>query len=208
MISRPPTLFVIAGPNGAGKSTSSAAFLEPFNLTAFDYDKELELAWRRFSFDPAVENGVRDSVGELFLQMKNSAIQNNTDFAFETNYHHDSVVQSVNRFNEAGHQTVMIFIGLPSEESAIVRVKRRVSQGGHSVDEKTIRDRYKKGLQLLDLTFDEFDRVNLYLSVENELKPILTLDPKNKIVHYQRAQLMDRLPCLNAFIRSIKKDQG
>ncbi|MFM7850815.1 MAG: hypothetical protein ACKO96_02625 [Flammeovirgaceae bacterium] len=197
------TLFIIGGPNGAGKSTNSAALLEPYSLTAFDYDKELELAWKRFSFDPVVEDGVRDSVGELFLQMKNAAIQNNTDFAFETNYHHDSIVQSVNRFKEAGHEAVMIFLALPSEESAIARVKRRVSQGGHSVDETTIRERYKKGLQLLDNTFDTYDRLHLYLSLENEVKLILTVDPKNKIVHSGATQLMDKLPRLNAFVHAI-----
>jgi len=103
VISRPPTLFIIAGPNGAGKSTISAALLQPFNIKAFDYDEELEQAWRRFSFDPAIENGVRNSVADLFLEKKNLAIQNKTDFAFETNYHHESVPQSVTRFKEAGH---------------------------------------------------------------------------------------------------------
>jgi predicted ABC-type ATPase len=199
------TLFIIGGPNGAGKSTNSTAFLEPYNLTAFDYDKELEQAWSRFGFDPAVEDGVRESVGELFLQMKNAAIQNNTDFAFETNYHHDSIVQTVNRFKEVGHQAVMIFLALPNDESAIARVKRRVSEGGHSVDEKTIRERYKKGLQLLDRTFDAYDRVHLYLSEENEVKLILTLNPKNNIVHSETIQLMDKLPRLNAFVRAIEK---
>jgi predicted ABC-type ATPase len=206
VISRPPTLFIIAGPNGAGKSTNSATILHPFNLKAFDYDIELEQAWSRFGFDPAVEDGVRESVGELFLQMKNAAIQNNTDFAFETNYYHDSIVQSVNRFKEAGHETVIIFLALPNEESAIARVKRRVTLGGHSVDENTIRERYKKGLQLLDRTFDAYDRVHLYLSEENEVKLILTLDPKNKIVQSETTQLMDKLPRLNTFVRSIEKE--
>jgi len=204
VIPRPPTLFIIAGPNGAGKSTNSADFLKPYNLIAFDYDKELELAWRRFSFDPAVENGVRDSVDELFQMKKNAAAQNKTDFAFETNYHQDSIVQTVNAFKEAGHQAVMIFLALSSEENAIARVKRRVLQGGHSVDETTIRERYKKGLKLLDRTFDEYHRVHLYLSEENEIKLILTIDPKNKIVHSESTHLMDKLPRLNAFVRSIE----
>lgn len=203
MISRPPTLFIIAGPNGAGKSTNSAALLQPFNIKAFDYDKELEQAWRSFGFDPAVEEGVRDSVGELFLEKKNLAIKNKTDFAFETNYHHQSVPQSVIRFKEVGHQTVMIFLALPSEESAIARVKHRVLQGGHSVDEKTIRERYKKGLQLLDSTFHIFDRMHLFLSEENKVEPILTLDPNQNILNQESNELMEHLPQLEAFIRPL-----
>lgn len=111
--------------------------------------------------------------------------------------------QSVTRFKEAGHQTVMIFLALPSEESAIVRVKRRVLQGGHSVDEKTIRDRYKKGLQLLDSTFDIFDRLHLFLSQENKVKPILMLEPSQNIVNQESIDLMEHLPRLEAFIRPL-----
>ncbi len=208
MIAWSPTLFIIAGPNGAGKSTTSAALLQPFNIKAFDYDKELEVAWGRFDFDPTIEDGVRESVGELFLQRKNTALQEKLDFAFETNYHHDSIVQTVNRFKEAGHQTVMIFLGLPSEESAIARVKRRVSQGGHSVDEKTIRERYRNGLLLLDRTFNIYDRMHLFLSQENSIKPILTLEPNQKILAKKSTDLLEYLPLLEAFVRSIETRKG
>jgi shikimate kinase len=64
------TLFIIAGPNGAGKSTNSAVILRPYQIVAFDYDKELEAEWRRFSFDLIVEEGVRNAVGEMFLEQK------------------------------------------------------------------------------------------------------------------------------------------
>jgi predicted ABC-type ATPase len=77
----------------------------------------LEKAWRRFNFDPGVEEGVRNTVGEMFLELKNSAIQNKTDFAFETNYHHESVANTAKFFKEAGHETVLIFIALPSVEA-------------------------------------------------------------------------------------------
>jgi predicted ABC-type ATPase len=179
--------------------------LEPYHLTAFDYDKELELAWGRFGFGPTIEEGVRNSVDELFLHKKNAAIQNATDFAFETNYHDDSIAETVGRFKESGHQAVMIFLALSSEESAIARVKRRVAHGGHSVDETTIRERYKKGLKLLDQTFEMFDQVHLYLSVESEVKLILTLDPKNELACVETTQLMDKLPRLNAFVQAIQE---
>lgn len=201
------TLYIIAGPNGAGKSTNSASILKPFNLTAFDYDKELEIVWERFGFDLTIEGGVRDSVDALFYEKKDLAILSKSDFAFETNYHHESTPLTVARFKDAGFQTVMIFFALLNEETAIERVKQRVSQGGHSVDEQTIRERYQKGLQKLDETFDVFDRVHLLLSLENKTELILTLESQQKIVHRQAVTLMEKLPRMNSFINAMDKDK-
>jgi predicted ABC-type ATPase len=151
-----------------------------------------------------VEEGVRNTVGEMFLELKNSAIQNKTDFAFETNYHHESVANTAKFFKEVGHETVLIFIALPSVEAAIQRVKFRVSQGGHSVDENTIHERYKKGLQLLYSTFYLFDRLHLFLSLENRVELILSLEPNQNVVNQKSIELMELLPKLETFIQSIK----
>jgi predicted ABC-type ATPase len=197
------TLFIIGGPNGAGKSTNSEYILRKHQIKAFDYDKELDHAWRPFGFDPAVEDGVRNSVGELFLEKKNLAIQNKTNFAFETNYHHESVPQTAKHFQEAGHETVLLFIALPSEEAAIDRVKLRVSQGGHSVDEKTIRERYNKGLELLDQTFQQYDRIDVFISKENKQETILWVEPQLKAGTVFDKELMNKLPRLSAFMKSL-----
>jgi predicted ABC-type ATPase len=205
------TLYIIAGPNGAGKSTNSKALLGWFNfsLTAFDYDKELYATWKRFGFDPAVEEGVRDSVGRLFSDRKNSAIAGNADFAFETNYHDAVIQETVFLFREAGYQTVLLFLALPDEEIAIERVKRRVALGGHSVDEQTIRERYQRGLLHLDQTFDLFDQVYLLLSNERQTEPILAFAGKEKIFHVESIpHIMRKLPRLQSFIRSAGEGAG
>jgi shikimate kinase len=77
-----PRLSIIAGPNGAGKSTSSKSLLQDLGLEAFDFDKEFYNTWKLFSYDPAVENGVRESTEEKFLEAKQNAIVHQNDFAF------------------------------------------------------------------------------------------------------------------------------
>lgn len=180
--------------------------LRPFQLTSFDYDQELETIWRRFDFDPLVEEGVRNEVGDKFETLKAAALQNKTDFAFETNYHHDVVLDTVRKFAAAGHMLYLIYVALPNEEAAIRRVKLRVSQGGHSVDEATIRDRFRRGLALLDCSFHLFDRVAIIFSRNRAVEPLIHIQPKNGFfVEYASNSLgLLPVPRLNDFVRFNK----
>jgi predicted ABC-type ATPase len=201
------SLFIIGGPNGAGKSTNSKAILANEGVTAFDYDLELHKTWSMFSYDPAVEDGVRNSVSVKFLSLKKEAIANKTSFAFETNYHHPSQFNVVEQFRKSGHTTNLVFIALSAVETAIERVKYRVAKGGHSVDEKTIRERFELGLAQLDNTFQHFDVVWLFVSKENENSLIYTLHPiLNQVerVGELSSGLQQRLPKLKDFIKSIE----
>ncbi|MEQ8474802.1 hypothetical protein [Fulvivirga sp.] len=61
-----PSLVIIAGPNGAGKSTVSASILEPYGIQSFDYDSRMYSEWKKFDFDPAIEEGIRNKTSEDF----------------------------------------------------------------------------------------------------------------------------------------------
>jgi predicted ABC-type ATPase len=204
-------IYIIAGPNGAGKSTNSKALLANEEIIVFDYDLELHNTWSMFSYDPAVEDGVRNSVSEKFLSLKKEAIVNKTNFAFETNYHHVSLVDVIEKFRESGHEINLDFIALADVELAIERVKDRVSKGGHSVNEKTIRERFELGLALLDNTFQRFDVVRVYESKDNKNSAIYTLHPSLKQIERHgilKRELQQRLPKLESFISSIERDHG
>ncbi len=175
-------------------------------IAAFDYDLELYDLWSIFSFDPAVEDGVRESIGKKFLSLKQEALVNKTNFAFETNYHHLSSFETVQQFKKSGYDTILIFIALSDAAAAIERVKTRVSRGGHSVNEATIRERFEKGLIQLDNTFMEFNVLYLYGSKENENSLIYTLLPKlGKAVCTNEkldARILNYLPTIEKFVQS------
>jgi predicted ABC-type ATPase len=194
-----PYLTVIAGPNGAGKSTYSEILLLERGIKSFDYDKELEVQWRNFSYDPSVERGVRESVERHFIEAKQSALLSQSNFSFETNYHTEEVINTVKTFSSSGFFTELIFIALESSESAIERVKDRVAKGGHSVDEETVRERFRLGLHLLDNSFSQYDTVSICLSETNALKEILFIEPEQrifKLFHTLPSQLKNKLPNL------------
>ena len=48
-----------------------------------------------------------------------------------------------------GYRLELFFLWLPSADLAVARVANRVSQGGHSVPEETIRRRFDSGLRNL-----------------------------------------------------------
>lgn len=170
-----PTLTIIAGPNGAGKSTHSNELLSDTGIEAFDFDKEFYTIWSRFSFDPAVEQGAINRAQETYLEKREEAIAERRDFAFETNYHTDEVLNVVQLFKTNGYRVELIFICLETYEDAIERVKDRVRKGGHAVDAGTIRERFLSGLTRLNTSYGHYDLVTVYISVENGMELSMVL---------------------------------
>jgi len=173
-----PVLTIIAGPNGAGKSTHSKELLSDSGIEAFDFDKEFYGIWSQFGYDPAIEQGAFFRTSELYLERRTSALESKNDFAFETNFHTREVFDVVDKFKSRGFECELIFICLESVELAIQRVKTRVMQGGHSVDEATIRNRFEAGLKLLDSSFNKFDLVTMLTSVPSDVFLSFVLDPE------------------------------
>jgi predicted ABC-type ATPase len=51
----------------------------------------------------------------------------------------------IRQWQETGYRIKLIFLSLPHAEMAVERVRIRVAQGGHDVDESVIRRRFDKG---------------------------------------------------------------
>ena len=177
-----PVLSIIAGPNGAGKSSHSKELLSQWNIEAFDFDKVFYGFWSDLSFDPAVKDGSFDRALNLYADLKEDALQNDKDFAFESNYHTHQILSTMGQFRSKGYLLRLIFIFLDDVETAIARVKDRVAKGGHWVDEDTIRDRFARGLELLDKSFDAYDEVHLFQSVPKTMNGIAMLNPPDRFI--------------------------
>ena len=204
-----PRLTIIAGPNGAGKSTFSKKLLEEQGIEAFDFDKEFYNTWKRFDYDPAVERGVRESVADKFDEAKQNAIINRTNFAFETNYHIDTIIDTVTKFKAAGFETELLFIALLSADLAIERVKNRVLNNGHSVDIHTIRDRFEKGLELFNETIKEYGSVTLFLSKDMDVDALVHIeDVQRNVITINRdipPSLQTKLKGLTTYLKNNKR---
>jgi len=203
-----PELVIVAGPNGAGKSTTSLDILFDLGIKSFDFDLEFYSAWKKFEYDPFVENGVMESVSRLFEERKQEAITSRSSFSFETNYNSSEVLTTVEEFKKEGFLIELIFIILETPEIAIDRVNDRVLRGGHFVDEQTIRRRFYDGLDLLDSTFMLFDMVSIYISQTNLISSAVLIEPGiNKVELFNPIpeSVSIHLPKLNSFVDEVTK---
>jgi len=191
-----PTLYVIAGPNGAGKSTFSDALL-PDAVHSFDGD--LELKNLKTKFPDTDEAQLFSHVTDvLFPAAKEKAMRENKDFAYETNFATEEVMDTVQSFQDKGYQTELIYIGLPSTLEAIARVKQRVKHGGHFVSAENIRYNYKAGLENAGKYLDRFDRAMI---LENAVSNKVTV-PKMLAI-YQHGKLVQQAKDMPSWAKKI-----
>ncbi|MDW3209283.1 MAG: zeta toxin family protein [Reichenbachiella sp.] len=196
-----PTLTVIAGPNGAGKSSHSKSLVADFGIEAFDFDKEFYSAWKKFGYDPVIEEGVKNSITEKFNQGLDFAFSKKNHFAFETNFNNPLVIDHVRRAKAEGLQTNLIYIGLSSPKQAEFRVNRRVQKKGHFVDVETIHERFYAGLDMLDNHYQEFDLISIYESQDNYQNTLCGYKNNNHLV------LMET-PSFSQYIQNILTNWG
>lgn len=139
---RRPEFTVIAGPNGAGKSR-----LCPFYVRtkSFDGDK-LALNLRKKHPDWP-EHWISGTVASELEKMKSHALELKEDFAFETNFSNEMVVNMIQEFKDAGYKVSLCYFGLNSENESVSRVILRAQTGGHDVSDEVIRFNFGEGLK-------------------------------------------------------------
>lgn len=186
MSSKNPHLIVIAGPNGAGKSSTSHHLVKPYGITPFDWDKLFYYEWSKFQFDPLVAEGVREAAILQFENELGKALNNMEHFAFETNFHTESVFDIANRFRNKGFETTLHFLMLPSIELCRQRVQKRVQvDRGHPVSDQDIKYRFEHGLINLNTSLDKFDNVLIYdASLNYELKAMTSFEKGELVGKY------------------------
>jgi predicted ABC-type ATPase len=74
-------------------------------------------------------------------------VEQGESFAFETTLSGMNYARQIPLWRKAGYRVKLIFLSLPSAELAIARVRNRVAQGGHSIDEEVVRRRFDAGLK-------------------------------------------------------------
>ena len=134
-------VIIIAGPNGAGKTTFARAFLPQEAHCLHFVNADLIAA----GLSPFAPEAAAIKAGRLMLQEISNLFSRNESFAFETTLSGLAYLRHIPIWQAAGYRLSLYFLALPTPELAIERVKERVRQGGHSIDEVTIRRRFLSG---------------------------------------------------------------
>ena len=167
-------IVIIAGPNGAGKTTFAREFL-PREAGCPDFINVDLLAAGLSPFEP---DRAALRAGKLMLKEIFRRVGRGESFAFETTLAGLNYARHIPRWRAAGYHVRLVFLSLPTAELAVGRVKARVAQGGHAVQEAVIRRRFEAGRRNFETGYRRLaDSWTLYDNVGEA--PRLVMDGKN-----------------------------
>src|SRR5665213_2991595 len=138
-------LYIIGGCNGAGKTTASFTIL-PEIIECKEFVNADEIAKGLSPFQP---EKVAFEAGRIMLNRINELLNSNVTFAFETTLATRSYKNKMEEAKQKGYIITLLFFWLQTMELAKERVRVRVSEGGHNIEEDVIERRYRKGIKNL-----------------------------------------------------------
>jgi predicted ABC-type ATPase len=143
-----PRIFIIAGPNGAGK-TSIANRYPPAVREELVYLNADHIA--REIAEPGLPQAHLDlRAGREMLSRIDALVGAGAEFMFETTLASLTYARKISDWQADGYTVALIYLRLPSVEMSIERVRRRVADGGHSIPESVIRQRFAKSVAYLE----------------------------------------------------------
>jgi predicted ABC-type ATPase len=135
-------IVILGGPNGAGKTTAARVLLPEFFelhpfLNADDFAREIS---------PSDVDRVALKAGRMLIEQMRGYIRTGSSFAFETTCSGRSYLKTLQECKSNGWRITLLYFWLPTPEMAVLRVARRVRQGGHNIPEEVIHRRYWAGI--------------------------------------------------------------
>lgn len=135
-------ILIIGGPNGAGKTTAARVLLrdfldEPALLNADELAREIS---------PRNPESVAFAAGRKLIERMHRLVRAKQSFAFETTCAGKAYLRLLEQCRREGWRITLLYFWLPSPELAVLRVARRVSEGGHDIPPDTIHRRYWAGI--------------------------------------------------------------
>ena len=147
---------LIAGVNGAGKSTlyqTNPALREMPRVNTDEILREFG-DWRN----------VTDvfKAGTIAVQKINQYFCEEITFNQETTLCGNSVLKYIQRAKEQGYVVEIHYVGVDSVDIAKDRVKHRVLNGGHGIEESDIERRYYESFNQINKVIDKCDLIAFY----------------------------------------------
>jgi len=104
-------------------------------------------------FDP---EGVAFEASRIMLERLHTLAAQRADFAFETTLAARTYAPWLRSLQASGYRVLLFYVWLPDVKLAIERVAIRVSQGGHSIPEDTIKQRYTRSVRNFHQLYSPF----------------------------------------------------
>ena len=132
-----PVVYAIGGPNGAGKTTFAREFLPAVGVEQF-----LNADSIAAGLSPLKPEAMAIPAARLLLKRWRELVTARTSFAFESTFSGRTYAPMLRDIKAAGYFVQVCYLWLPSADTSLRRVRRRVLKGGHNVPPEDIRRRY------------------------------------------------------------------
>jgi predicted ABC-type ATPase len=143
-----PEIIIIGGPNGAGKTTFAGEYL-PARQKRLVFVNADEIG-RELADQRLTQRQMDIRAARVMLERMADLANAGAGFMFETTLATLIYARRIPQWRAFGYSVSLIYLRLPSVESSIVRVQRRVEAGGHNIPEETIRRRFDKSVRYFE----------------------------------------------------------
>ena len=163
-----PLALFYAGANGAGKSTMR-------ERQAGDYPDMLHLDPDAIAREicPAAPRTVDIAAARETLRRFHQVLQSQHPFSLETTLSGESIFRRMQEARRAGYWVELHYVGLPSSDCNIERVRERAERGLHDIVPDTIRRRYQASMHNIPKALSLANLAMLYDNWERPHHPYL-----------------------------------
>ena len=124
------------------------------------------------------KNGLLYGYNTDYLGVAHLCVDHGVDFAFETTLATRSYASLIRTAQSKGYYVSLVYFWLNSPELAVGRVQMRVEAGGHNIDQKVVRRRYRSGIKNL---FDIYIPVcDYWILLDNSRPPSKVIAKGNR----------------------------
>jgi predicted ABC-type ATPase len=182
-----PTIYVIAGPNGVGKTTFADRYL-PNTIKEFDFVNADLIAKGIAPYAPETAS---IEAGRIALQRIRHLIAAGQSFTWETTMSGRSAAGWLAEAKKSGYTAKGYFLWVADVEMTLRRIRKRVVEGGHSIEPDISRRRFFKTIRNFFAIYRPlFDSWRLF---ENDETPrLLALEKAGRMV-VRDPQRFDRI---------------
>lgn len=145
-MTQPPVFHLLAGPNGAGKTTLYRALVRDEIISAELTFVNADL-FERDHLQHITDLEQRSKTARDWADAQRaSKLASGESFVSETVFSHESKLALVGEAVAHGYVVALYVVALDDPQRLLVRVQRRVSEGGHDVPPERILARYPRTL--------------------------------------------------------------
>jgi predicted ABC-type ATPase len=154
--------YLLAGPNGAGKSSLYRAAVKDGLIPADAEFVNADLQ-ERDHLQGIADLQQRSEAARDWADARRAAlIASGQSFVSETVFSHPSKIALIQEAQTTGLTVVLLVVCMDQPERLLLRVRQRVSEGGHDAPDQRILDRYPRTLANLQQAVRQANMAMLY----------------------------------------------